>query len=281
MSDFLHALADPDSRFLLYALFAALLASLSCGMVGALVVVRRITYMAGAISHSILGGIGAAIYAKHVLHWEWCTPTHGSLAAALLSALVIGLVSLYAKEREDTVIGAFWAVGMAVGLLFFAMTPVYVDPMSYIFGNILLIPKGELHVLILLDLVVFVLVAVFYSRLLAVSFDEEFAKLRGLSVEFYHLLLLGLTAITVVLLVNVVGIILLIALITLPAAVAGQFAGRLWQMMALGVVFCAVFMAGGLAWSYEAGLPTGPMIILIAGGVYLLTTVGTLLWKRR
>jgi zinc transport system permease protein len=280
MSEFLHALGDPDSRFLLNALAAALLASLACGVVGSLVVVRRITYMAGAISHSILGGIGAAVYARHVLGWEWCTPTHGSLAAALISALVIGLVSLYAKEREDTVIGAFWAIGMAVGLLFFAMTPVYADPMSYIFGNILLIPGNELGVLLVLDLVVLVLVAVFYSRLMAVSFDEEFARLRGLSVEFMHLLLLGLTAITVVLLVNVVGIILLIALITLPAAVAGQFSRRLWQMMALGVVFCALFMSGGLAWSYEAGLPTGPVIILVAGGAYILATGGNWAWKR-
>lgn len=280
MTEFFSALADPDSRFLLNALLAALLASVSCGVVGSFVVVRRITYMAGAISHSILGGIGAAVYANAVLGWEWCTPMHGSLAAALVSAVVIGLVSLYAKEREDTVIGAFWAMGMAVGLLFFAITPVYTDPMNYIFGSILLIPKGELMVLLVLDLVVLAIVAAFYNRLMAVAFDEEFARLRGLSVEFLHLLLLGLTAITVVLLVQVVGIILLIALITLPAAVAGQFSSRLWQMMGLGTIFCAVFMLGGLAWSYEAGLPTGPVIILIAGAAYLLATGGTLVWKR-
>lgn len=279
MNSFLQALSDPSSAFLRQALFAALLASLSCGVVGSFVVVRRITYMAGAISHSILGGIGAAVYAHHALGWTWATPMLGSLLAAILSAVIIGLVSLYAKEREDTVIGAFWAIGMAVGLLFFYLTPAYKDPMSYIFGSILLIKRADLWVILGLDLVVLVLVAMFYTRLLAASFDEEFARLRGQSVQWLHLLLLGLTAITVVLLVNIVGVILLIALLTLPAAIASQFAGRLWQMMALGTVICGVFMVTGLGLSYERDLPSGPVIILVAGGAYLLSTAATWGWR--
>ena len=138
MIEFLDALRDPDIPFFRYALVVGLLASVSLGIVGSYVVTRRITYIAAAISHCVLGGIGAALYLNVACGWTWCNPMLGALAAALLSAVVIGLVSLYARQREDTVISAVWAMGMAIGLLFFAKTPGYVDAMSYLFGDILL-----------------------------------------------------------------------------------------------------------------------------------------------
>jgi zinc transport system permease protein len=280
MADFLDALADPDIPFFRYALLVGLLASVSLGVVGSYVVTRRITYIAAAISHCVLGGIGAALYLQTAMGLAWCNPMYGALVAALLSALIIGLVSLYVREREDTAISAVWAIGMAIGLVFFAKTPGYVDPMSYLFGNILLISRQDVWLVIAMDVVVVVLGLGFYPKLLALCFDEEFAELRGVQVKLYYLLLLCLTALTVVLLVRVVGIVLVIALLTLPAAVAGQFARRLWQMMALAVLFCMVFVTAGLAVSYPAQLPSGPVIILIAGGAYLSLMLSTRLRRR-
>ena len=205
----------------------------------------------------------------------------GAVVAGLLAAIVIGLVSLYARQREDTVIGAVWVIGMAVGLLFLAKTRGYTDLMSYLFGNILLITKHDLWLVAGLDVVVVGLGLFFYNKFVAICFDEEHARLRGIRVERYYLLLLCLTALTVVLLVRVVGIVLMIALLTLPAAVAGHFARRLWQMMLLAVLFCMGFTGAGLVCSYELDLPTGPTIIIIAGAVYLAVVVGRRLWKRR
>jgi len=273
MAEFFDALRNPDIAFLRYAFFAGMLASVAFGIVGTYVVARRISYLAGAISHSVLGGIGMALYLQKQAGWTWCRPLHGAIAAALTSALVIGLVSLYARQREDTVIGALWATGMAVGLLFLKKTPGYFDPMSYLFGNILMITKGDLWIIAGLDVLVVGLGVFFYSRFLAVCFDEEFARLRGVRVEVYYVLLLGLTALTVVLLVTVVGIVMVIALLTLPAAVAGQFSRRLWQMMGLSVAFCLVFSTVGLGVSYTYDLPSGPTIILFAGAVYLVVVI--------
>ena len=275
MIEFLDALADPDIPFLRYALVAGVLASIAFGIIGAYVVARRISYIAGAISHCVLGGIGAGLYLQTVVGLEWCRPMYGAVAASLLAALVIGMVSLYAREREDTVIGALWAIGMAVGLLFLAKTPGYVDPMSYLFGNILLISRHDLWLVAALDALVVGLAVCFHNKFVAVCFDEEFTELRGVRVKCYYLLLLCLTALTVVLLVRVVGIVMVIALLTLPAAVAGQFSRRLWQMMALGVLFCMAFIASGLCYSYTHDLPTGPTIIIIAGAVYLAVAVGS------
>ena len=280
MQDFLEAVARYS--FMQHALAAGLLASVACGIVGTYVVVRRITYIAGGISHCVLGGIGIALYLQRVHGWTWLHPMYGAVAAALLAAAIIGLVSIRAKQREDTVIGALWAVGMAIGVLFIAKTPGYSqDLMSYLFGNILMVSPGDLWLIGALDLLVVLLGLAFYNQFLAVCFDEEFARARGMRVEFYYLFLLCLTSLTVVLLVSVVGIILVIALLTLPVAVAGIFARRLWQMMILATLFSAVFTTAGLAVSYGSDLPSGATIVILAGAVYLVVAVGSRLLRPR
>ncbi|ADH85387.1 metal ABC transporter permease [Desulfurivibrio alkaliphilus] len=271
MFELIEALRNPDISFFRHAFLVGLLASVSFGIMGTYVVAKRISYLAGAIAHCVLGGIGAGLYLQHRVGIGWFDPLYGALIAALLAALIIGLVSLHAKQREDTVIGALWATGMAIGLLFIAQTPGYVEPMSYLFGNILLISQTDIWLVLGLNLVVVTVCAVFYHQLLAVCFDGEFARLRGLNSDLYHLLLLCLTALTVVLLVRVVGIIMVIALLTLPAAVAGTFARTLGQMMLGAIVCCLLFVSFGLGISFLHDLPSGPTIILVAAGAYLLS----------
>jgi zinc transport system permease protein len=271
----------PHHQFLQNALWASLLASVACGMIGSFVVVRRITYIAGGIAHCVLGGMGAALYLNKIHGLTWLNPLHGAVVAALLAAWIIGAVTLRSRERADTVIGAVWAIGMAVGILFISMTPGYTeDLMSYLFGNILFVSTTDLWLLLVLDAVVVVLVILFYNQLVAVCFDEEFARLRGVKVEFHYLLLLTLTALTVVLLSTVVGIIMVIALLTLPAATAGRFTRNLWQMIIAAMVLSALFCTAGLWISYEPNLPAGAVVIVIAGLVYLLAALGQVLVRR-
>lgn len=279
------------NAFLQLALLTGLLVSVACGIVGTYVVTRRITYIAGGIAHCVLGGMGAARYLAveqgwriyHPWHgWEPLHPLYGAIVAALAAAIIIGLVSLKAKQREDTVIGALWAIGMAVGVLFISQTSGYnADLMSYLFGNILLVSRSDLWLIVGLDIVVVGLAALFYRQFLAVCFDEEFARLRGLPVEAFYLLLLCLTALTVVLLVTVVGIVLVIALLTLPVAIAGHFSRRLWQMMLLSMVLTVLFTTFGLAISYAPNLPAGATTILLAGAAYLLVVSGARVARAR
>ncbi|MEW7976016.1 MAG: metal ABC transporter permease [Candidatus Sedimenticola endophacoides] len=264
-----------EHGFLQHALIGGVLASIGCGIVGSYVVVRRIGFLAGGISHSVLGGMGAALYFG-------VEPLSGAVAAALLSALLIGWVSLRWREHEDTLIGALWAVGMAVGILFISRTPGYnVNLMSYLFGNILMVPERELWVMAAMDLLVVAAVVLFYRPFQAVAFDEEFARLRGVPVTGFYLLLLCMVALTVVLLIQVVGLILVIALLTLPAAVAAQYVHTLGRMMGLATLLGILFTVSGLALSYEPDLPAGATIILVAGLAYLLSTVGRGVWRGR
>ncbi len=261
--------------FLQTAVATALLASIGCGVMGSYVVVKRIAFLAGGIAHSVLGGMGAAVY----FGFE---PLHGALPAAVLAALLIGWVRLYWRAQEDTLISALWAIGMAIGVLFIAKAPGYqADLMSYLFGNILLVPRESLWFMIALDVLLLTIVAIYHRQFLVVVFDEEFARLRGVPVGFFYLLLLVLVAVTVVLLIQVVGLILVLALLTLPAAVAGHYVHSLGRMMLIATVLGALLSVTGLALSYGPDLPAGPTIILLAGGAYVLSAVVTQVLSRR
>ncbi|MDZ7751912.1 MAG: metal ABC transporter permease [Gammaproteobacteria bacterium] len=265
MDGFLHALSHQS--FLQTALAAGLLASIGCGIMGTYVVVKRIAFLAGGIAHSVLGGIGAAIYFG-------LPPLAGALGAAVVAALLIGGIRLHWRAQEDTLISALWAIGMAVGILFMAKTPGYQsDLMSYLFGNILLVPRESLWFMAALDAALLAAVVAFHRQFMAVAFDEEFARLRGVPVAFFYLLLLVLVAVTVVLLIQVVGLILVLALLTLPAAVAGHYVHSLGPMMAVATLLGGVVTTGGLALSYAPDLPVGPTIILLAGVLYLASTL--------
>jgi len=268
--DFFHALADPDNTFLRLALAVGLLSSIAFGIIGTYVVTRRISYLAGAVSHCVLGGIGGALWLKAIFNLEWLDPVYGALLAALIAAFIVGRFGHNTGQREETMIGATWAIGMALGIIFIDLTPGYFDITSYLFGDILLVSSQDLKLIIALDLIIILFVTSCYHQLLAVCFDEEFARLRGLNVELFYQLLLALTAVTVVLLIRVVGIVMVVAMLTLPAAAASLYANRLSGMMLLAIFLSAISIVSGLGLSYNANLSSGPVIILFAGAFYLL-----------
>jgi zinc transport system permease protein len=278
--DFFHAVGE--HAFLRNALVAGCLASIACGVVGTYVVTRRITVIAGSLAHAVLGGMGAAYYLHTVHDQHWLHPLHGAIVAALAAAVLIGIVRARGSEREDTVISAIWAIGMAVGILFLYKTPGYkADLMTYLFGNLILVDVQAVRLLFSLDIVILLVTLLFYNPLLAVCFDEEFARLRGLNVSLLNILLLCLIALTIVTLIYVVGIVLVIALVTLPVSVAGRFTHRLWQMMVLAAALSVGLTTVGLAISFGADLPVGATTILLAGALYLLVQLGGGIIRRR
>ncbi len=280
MLDILSPLTDPNLPFFRYAVITGMLSAIPFGIIGTFVVVRRISYIAGAISHCILAGIGIGLYLQNAMGISWFGPLTGAVVVALVAAAILALVSLRARQREDSVIGALWATGMGIGMLFLAKTPGYVDPMSYLFGNILLISKSDIYLVLALDVLVTGVIVVFYNVFLATCFDDEFAGLRGVPTHWFYLALLCLTALTIVLLVRVVGIIMVIALLTLPAAIAGNFAASIRHMMLLSILLCAIFILTGLGASYSLDLPSGPVIIVIAAAVYLVVTMGVMIRRK-
>ncbi|MBI1732623.1 MAG: metal ABC transporter permease [Gammaproteobacteria bacterium] len=254
-----------------YALGACLLASVGCGTIGAYVVIKRISFVAGGIAHTVLAGLGIAYFLGAV-------PLHGAVIAALAAAVLIGWIKLRWRQEEDVLIAATWSVGMAVGILFIARSPGYtVDLTSYLFGNILLVSGSDLVLMVVLDALIVSVVLLFHRQFLATAFDEEFARLRGVNVEFFYIFLLCIVALTVVLLIQIVGLILVMALLVLPAAAAGQFVTSVTRMMLLAVAMSALVTTAGLATSFAADLPAGATMVVAAGVLY----AAALIMRRR
>jgi len=250
------------------------MASVACGIIGSYVTVRRMNYIAGAIAHCTLGGMGVAGYLSKEHGLSFLTPLLGAVIAALLAALVIAYMLNRSTMRQDTVLSAVWSIGMAVGIIFISKTSGYSeDLMSYLFGDILMVSSIDLILISLLDIILVVTVMLLYHRLVAISFDEEFARISGIHVDLYNTIFLCLVALTVVLLVQVVGIILVVALLALPAAAAGQLTSRLPAMMLVATLFCLTSTTGGLIISYVPDLPAGATIILIAGIIYFSCSI--------
>ncbi len=269
MSDFVSALFNPDLAFLRNALLAGLLSSVLFGTLGAVVTVRRIAGLAGAISHAVLGGIGMALFLSATSLVPWLSPMMGALVFAVVAAAIIGVVSLKAKQREDTVINAIWAIGMSVGVLFMAKTPGYTDPTSYLFGNILLVSGKDLVLLAALDVIVVILAWRFYPQIVASSFDPDFARVRGVATNAFFLVTLTVTAVSVVLLQTFVGIVMVIAMLTLPAGTAGYRSKSLAGMMVGACAYSALFSVAGLATSWKLDVPAGATTVVIAGIAFL------------
>lgn len=252
-------------EFMRNAFAAGLLASVICGIMGTLVVVNRIVFLSGGIAHAAYGGIGLAFY----FGWSYLL---GTLGFSLTAAIVMAAVTMKAKHRADTIIGVIWALGMAMGVILIDLTPGYnVDLMSYLFGSILTVPGSDLLMMLAMSVLITFLVGYYYEDLLALSYDEEFAKIRGVPVKGLYFTMIAMLAVTIVMVIRVVGLILVIALLTIPPFIVERHAKSLVQMMVGSSLLGAIFTVAGLWLSYRYNLTSGASIILVAGIVFLLS----------
>lgn len=265
-----HALADFFANpFLFSALLAGLAASIASGVIGCYIVVKRIVFIAGSIAHAVLGGMALCLWLNKVHGITWLSPLHGALGAAILAALIVGWVHLHYKEREDALIAALWAVGMASGVVLFSKTPGYnVDLSSFLVGNILWVSTNDLWMLLGLDALLIAIVLLFHKKFEAICFDSTQARLQGLNVTGLYLLLLVLCAISIVLLIEVVGIVLVMAMLALPPTLAGRISKSLVPMMLWSVTLTITFCWAGTGCAYAIDWPPGASIALLTSLVY-------------
>ena len=245
-------------EFMRNALAAGLMASLICGIIGALVVVNRIVFLAGGIAHAAYGGIGISFF--------FGLPyLAGILGFSLLASAVMAAVTFKDRNRADTFIGVLWAVGMALGVILLDIKEGYnVDLMSFLFGSILTVPAYEIKIMAALGFLILVIVAIFYHDFLAMSYDREFARLRGVPVKALYFLLIAMIALSVVMVIRVVGLILIIALLTIPPYIAEKYTDSLFAMMVLSAILGTLFTLLGLWFAYTFNLTSGASIILMA-----------------
>ncbi len=254
--------------FIQNAIIAGILISIASGIIGSLVVVNRITFLAGGIAHSSYGGIGLAIYFGLPILF-------GATVFAIITAIIIAMITLNNRSRIDSIIGIMWAFGMALGIIFVDLTPGYnVDLMSYLFGSIIAVSKADILYMLGMDIFIILTVWFFYKEILAVSYDTLFAKLRGINVKFFYTLILVLASLCVVAAIKVVGLILVIALISIPTYIAELFCNKLSSMMVLSSILATVFVLSGLVISYLYDISSGASIIIVSIIFLLLAKLG-------
>ena len=245
-------------EFIQNALLSGLLVSIASGIIGSLIVVNRMVFLAGGIAHTSYGGIGLALFFGIPIFL-------GASLFAIAAALLMAFLTLHKRERIDTFIGLIWAVGMAIGIIFVDMTPGYnVDLMSYLFGSILAVSDADIYYMGGLVIVIIFIITFWYRDILAVSYDSEYAKLRGINVNLFYTLILVLSALSVVIAIKVVGLILVIALLTIPIYIAEKLSSSLYMMMFISSLLSAFFTIIGLVVSYTLNLTSGASIILVS-----------------
>ncbi len=272
-----------DNPFLLPGLVAGLLAGVACGLIGPYVMTRRIVFLGGAIAHIAVGGLGAAIYLRHARPeaFAWLQPIHGAAIVSVLAALVLARLEPAADRGQaarrpvpmDTVIGALWATGMAVGILLVKLTPGYnTDLMGYLFGNLAYVDWADVERMFVLVAIVLAAVVLYQKRFLALCLDPQQMQLQGVRAVGTSAVLLVLVALTVIVLTQVVGLILVVALLSLPAATASLIARRLPSMILLSAVIAALLTTVPRIVVYGTPISPEPAIVLAAGLVFLLAS---------
>lgn len=260
--------------FIRHALLAGLLASVLCGVVGTFVVVKRLVFISGGVSHAAFGGLGICHYLGVDYRW-------GAGAVAIASALSLAGAGHGRGRSHDATIGILWAVGMAVGIVFLHLTPGYApDLQTYLFGNILTVTAADVRLTFALVVALLVLLALFWKELVAVAFDEAFAAVQGVPVRLVLAALMVAVALTVVFLMQLVGALLVIALLTIPPALALRLVNGFLAVMVTATIAGAAMTVGGLVVSYAFDLPSGPAIVLLGAALLLLADARQRLARR-
>lgn len=252
-------------EFVQNALIAGVLLSVVAGIIGSLIVVKRDTFLIGGIAHASFGGLG-------LFYFLGLDPILGAFAVAMASGSVIGASDEKQLQTHNALIAVLWAFGMSLGIIFITITPGYApNLLTYLFGDILTVTRPDIHLIAAYDLLLLILLFLFYKPLIVYLFDKEFAALHGIKVRLYRLIYYLAISIAIVLMIRSVGIILVLALLTIPPLIVLPLFKRLPMIIAMSILSSLVIFIGGFFIAYYTDLPTGPVII--STGTLLLLIV--------
>ena len=249
------------------AFLSALLMSVACGIIGTYIVSRRMVFISGGITHASFGGVGLGYFLG-------IPPLAGAAVFAVLAALVTENLTRRKIIRNDSIIAIMWSLGMAMGIIFVYLTPGYApNLMSFLFGSIITVNSTDLWLMFTLALFVTVFFSVLYRPILYISFDELFARTRGIPVMLLNYILIILVALTIVLSIRIAGIILVLSILTIPQNIANLFTNRFGTIMIASVIIGFLGSFLGLLISYYLDIPSGATIIFTLVVMYLASRI--------
>lgn len=260
--------------FMQKAFLAVLFASINCALIGTYVVVRRMSFLADALTHTLLPGIVFAYLRGIHLFF-------GALFASLLTALSIGLLSSSKGVRQDSAIGVVLSFMFAMGILMMSLVHSFRDFSSILFGSVLGVSTGDLALIACVTLIVLIVLFLLHKEFELSSFDPIYSNLIRIGTHRLRYVLLILIALSVVSAVQMIGALLTTALLITPAAAAGLIAQKMTHMMLFSVFFAFISGILGLIASYHFQISSGAAIVINCSFCFIICWIVNFFLKRK
>lgn len=259
-----------EFAFMRRALVASLALALGCAPVGVFLILRRMSLIGDSLSHAILPGaaVGYLVAGLSVPAMAF-----GGVVAGLLTALVAGLVARHTVQREDASFAAFYLMALAAGVLIVSTQGSSVDLLHVLFGSALGVDDASLLFVASVATLSMIVLALIYRPLVVECFDPEFLRAVGGPSAVVHVVFIALVVVNLVAAFQALGTLMAVGLMMLPAAAARFWVRSVGALIGVAVGLAALSGYLGLVLSYAYDLPTGPAIVLTAGGCYAISLV--------
>jgi zinc transport system permease protein len=263
-----------EPEFMRLAFATGAVVGLVAPAVGFFLVQRRLTLIGDGIGHVAFAGVAAG-------YLFGVSPVAGALVASLLGAVAIEWLRARHRTAGDQALALIFYTGIAAGVVMIsAAGALNANLFSFLFGSILTVSRHDLLVVSGLGVVALSSVAVLYRALIAVSLDEEGARVSGLPVGALNVALAALAGVTVAISMRIVGILLIAALMVLPVIAASRLAWSVASAISLSMLFGVLSVVVGLSIAYYADLAPGGAIVLVAAGAFLAVNLVSVVRSR-
>lgn len=269
MNDLNRVLLEPlQYEFIQRALIASVMVGISCGLIGAFIMLRRLSLIGDALAHAVLPGvvIGFMVAGKSAV-----SLFIGASVAGIVTAVLISFVERNSKIKSDTAIGIIFTGAFALGILLVSqLKQVHIDLSSYLFGDVLGVSDSDIILSTLIAMFILLVVILFYKQLVLTTFDPTLAHIIGVSAGAFHYFLMTMLSMSIVAGLQSVGVILIIAMLITPPATAFLLTDRMKLLLVISAV-CGVFSSvTGLYLSYHFNFASGASIVLVAVFIFTL-----------
>ncbi|MEE6715565.1 metal ABC transporter permease [Schleiferilactobacillus harbinensis] len=265
-------------HFLQNALFTSVTIGIVAGVLGSFIILRGMSLMGDAISHSVLPGVAVSFLIG--IH-----PVLGAIAFGIFAALLITTIQQHSVIKSDTAIGITFSTFLALGVILIGLVHTTTNLFHILFGNVLAVQDSDMVLTIIISLIVLVVILLFYKQLLLTSFDPAAAQAWGMNVAVYHYLLMIMLTLVAVVSMQSVGTILIVALLITPAATAYMFVNQLHTMIWAAAAIGGTVSLVGLVLGYSFNIPVGSCIVICGTAVFALSfpfsPKQNLLWRKK
>lgn len=280
LTNFFEALFTYD--FIFYALIAGILVGILAPMIGSVVVIRRLSFIADTISHFSLAGVCLGVILSRIITFNNVSPVLMGVVFSVLGTFLIEILRNFYKNYKEISMPIVMSLGLALSGLLINISP-YINSQyttSLLYGSIYSVSLSSLIIILFASALIIIFAAFFYKQILSLCFDETFAKISGLKVKLFQLAITIILSLVISLFLNVIGVLLISSLMILPIAAAILIGTSFLKTVLLSIGFSEFSVIFGFIISYHTDLSTGPIIIIINLLIYAVIILIKTIRKR-